>query len=95
MWPEWTARDVQTELKKTLKLDQSSADSSLVLKVRNGEGMLLPMTPTALNSTSKQPLVIEVCAPHQHGKLPISIPSAYGLQLLWSLLVLFVKLSQI
>ncbi|ROT69463.1 hypothetical protein C7M84_012356 [Penaeus vannamei] len=66
MRPEWTARDVQRELKKTLKLDQSSVDSSLVLKVRNGEGMLLPMTPTALNSTSKQPLVVEVCAPHQH-----------------------------
>ncbi|XP_042868787.1 uncharacterized protein LOC122251151 [Penaeus japonicus] len=66
MWPEWTARDVQTELKKALKLGQSAVDSSLVLKVRNGEGMLLPMTPTALNSTSKQPLVIEVCAPHQH-----------------------------
>lgn len=73
MRPEWTARDVQRELKKTLKLDQSSVDSSLVLKVRNGEGMLLPMTPTALNSTAKQPLVVEVCAPHQHGKPPISI----------------------
>ncbi|KAK7086246.1 hypothetical protein SK128_003028, partial [Halocaridina rubra] len=65
--PQWSAKEVQMALLKTLnKMNNIPPSTHRIVKVRDANGALLPLTPTTLQSSPVQPLVLEVCAVHQH-----------------------------
>ncbi|XP_042220964.1 uncharacterized protein LOC121865514 [Homarus americanus] len=67
MWPQWTAREVQVALLKTLGLGHTIPSSTSSIGVRNAHGALLPLTPTTLKSTPVRPLLVEIHTAHHKG----------------------------
>nr|XP_045605350.1 uncharacterized protein LOC123762699 isoform X2 [Procambarus clarkii] len=68
MWPQWSAREVQAALLEALHkghIVPSCAHN--IVRVRDAQGALVPLTPTTLKSTPVQPLLLDLCTAHHNG----------------------------
>nr|XP_045605349.1 uncharacterized protein LOC123762699 isoform X1 [Procambarus clarkii] len=69
MWPQWSAREVQAALLEALHkghIVPSCAHN--IVRVRDAQGALVPLTPTTLKSTPVQPLLLDLCTAHHNGE---------------------------